>query len=142
MAGMRLNSWLLAGLSAIALIAACAGNPRPGEPGYRFNVEGTYRASFVVEGTPYGGTMTLATAPGGAVTGSMIVVDPSMDSSVTGSVAADTLRLTIPYSMPNGCTGTASLLGPIADGGGGASGRMDLQDSCGGGLAGTFSFSR
>jgi hypothetical protein len=142
MAGMREHRWLFACFSGAALLLACAGNPRPGEPGYRFNVEGTYRASFVVEGTPYGGTMALATAPGGAVTGSMMVVDPPMDSQATGSVAADTLRLTIPYSMPNGCTGTASLLGPIADGGDAVSGTMALQDSCGGALSGTFSFSR
>lgn len=139
---MRENRWVIVTVLTAALLAACAGNPRPGEPGYRYNVEGTYRASFVVEGTPYGGTMTLATAPGGAVTGTMSLDNPPIESSTTGSVVADTLRLTIPYTMPDGCTGIANLLGPIADGGGAASGSMDLQDSCGGALGGTFSFSR
>lgn len=125
------------------LVAACAGNPQPGDPGYRYNVSGRYAATFVVEGTPYTGTMDLATAAGGAVTGTMAITSPGeMTSSASGALAADTLRLTIPYQAPDGCTGTASLTGRIADGGESVTGAMDLQDSCGGPLAGSFTFTR
>src|SRR5688500_18288951 len=112
-----------AALVVAALFSACAGNPQPGDPGYPFNLTGEYAASFVVEGNPYGGRITLATGPGGAVSGSLTVTSPfTMESAVSGAVAADSLRLTFPYSTPLNCFGTLALNGAIADGGGGAAG--------------------
>jgi hypothetical protein len=131
------------GLLIGGLCLACAGNPKPGDSGYRFNVTGPYTAHFDVSGQPYDGTMTLATARGGTVTGSMALVSPAtINSQVTGTVLADTLRLSIPYATPDGCGGTAALIGTIAEGGAAANGTMDVQDSCGGALEGTFTLSR
>jgi hypothetical protein len=130
-------------LIVAALLAACAGNPQPGDPGYRFNVAGEYAASFVVEGNPYGGRMTLTTASGGAVSGNLTVTSPfTMESTLSGTIAADSLRLTLPYATPQNCFGTASLVGAIAEGGVGAAGTMSLDDSCDGALTGTFTLSR
>lgn len=130
-------------LTALAGVAACAGNPEPGDPGYRYNVSGRYSASFVVEGTPYTGTMDMSTAPGGAVTGTMAITEPAeVTSTASGTVSADTLRLTIPYQLPDGCGGTARLTGAINDGGGGVAGDMNLDDSCGGALSGSFILTR
>jgi hypothetical protein len=140
---MRGIGWLCLAGAAAWLLVACAGNPRPGDPGYRYNVTGTYGASFVVEGTPYTGTMTLATAPGGAVSGTMSLTSPvPLESPAAGSLVADSLRLAIPYMMPDGCNGTATLRGQVADGGGAAEGAMEVEDSCGGTLAGTFTLTR
>ena len=138
---MRFSAFLA--LLIAAGLTACAGNPQPGDPGYRFNVSGRYAASFVVEGTPYTGTVDLSTAAGGDVTGSMAITSPvEMTSNATGSVVADTLRLTIPYQSPDGCGGTALLTGTIAEGGGTVGGAMDLDDSCGGPLTGSFTLTR
>ena len=65
-------------LSALAIfLAACAGNPGPGEPGYPFNLAGDYTGQFTVEGTAIPAVMTLATGAGGAVTGSFTVAQSS-----------------------------------------------------------------
>jgi hypothetical protein len=134
---------LAAGLAVTGLLVACAGNPKPGDPGYRYNVAGNYTASFNVDGVPYGGIITLDTAPGGAVSGRMALVTPlPIESELTGTVSADSLRLSIPYTLPDGCNGTAVLRGPIAEGGGSASGAMEVNDSCAGLLTGTFTLTR
>lgn len=134
---------LAAGLAATAVLVACAGNPKPGDPGYRYNVAGNYAASFNVDGVPYGGIITLSTAPGGAVSGNMALVTPlPLEGPLTGSVSADTLMLSIPYTLPDGCNGTAVLRGPVTEGGGAASGPMQVNDSCAGVLQGSFTLTR
>ena len=140
---MRIAVRSLVLLHAALAAAACAGNPQPGDPGYRYNVSGAYAAAFVVEGTPYSGTASLTTAAGGAVTGPVVITNPmTVNMSAAGTVVADSLRLTIPYTMPDGCNGTAYLSGTVTAGGDSAGGVMSVDDSCGGTLGGTFTLTR
>ena len=127
-----------------ALAAACAGNPGPGETGYPFNLTGRYQAEFLVDGTPYRGTMDLSTASGGAVSGSFAVDDPTpVVGSVEGTIVADTLDFQMPYEiLQNGCAGTVYGRGAIVEGGTGFGAPIRLDDSCGGELSGTATVTR
>jgi hypothetical protein len=131
-------------LLAALFFAACAGNPKPGEQGYPYNLTGQYRAEFLVDGTPYRGTMDLSTGVGGAVTGSFDVTEPArVVGTVEGTVAADSLDFSIPYEiLDNGCAGTVSGRGGIAEGGAGFGGPIRLDDSCGGQMQGTLTVTR
>lgn len=140
---MRRTATGLVTLAASAL-AACAGNPQPGDSGYAYNLEGPYKAEFLVDGTPYRGTMNLATAPGGAVRGTFIVTEPArVEGDVEGTIAADTVRFQMPYEiLDNGCVGTVSGSAPVVAGGAGFDGPVELDDSCGGTLSGTITVTR
>lgn len=129
---------------AAATLAACAGNPKPGEPGYPYNLDGTYSTVVVVEGTPYRGTVTLATGDGGAVSGRFTITDPTqVMGSIEGSLAADTVRFEMPYEIQeNGCAGTLYGNAPVTPGGAGFEGPVRLDDSCGGELSGTMAVTR
>jgi hypothetical protein len=124
-------------LGSTALIA-CAGNPRPGEPGYPYNLSGRYEAEFIVDGTPYRGLMDLSTAPGGAVSGSFTVTDPAnVMGTVGGAIVADTVDFQMPYEiLDNGCSGVLYGRNAIAEGGEAFGGAIRLDDSCGGEMAG------
>jgi hypothetical protein len=134
--------------SCLALIAAtlvaCAGNPKPGEPGYAYNLVGSYQAEFVVDGTPYRGMMDLSTAPGGVVSGSFTVIDPArVEGTVQGSIVADTVAFEMPYEIKdNGCIGVVYGRHAIAEGGGTFGGDIRLEDSCGGEMTGTATVQR
>ena len=129
---------------ATMFVAACAGNPKPGESGYPYNLTGRYQAEFLVEGTPYRGTMDLTTAPGGAVTGSFAVTDPGqVVGSVEGTIVADSLDFQIPYEiLENGCAGVVTGRGAIAEGGSGLGGAIELEDACDGQMSGTLTLTR
>ena len=116
----------------IVIAGACAGNPQPGDPGYAYNLADAYAAEFVVDNSSYTGSMTLETAPGGLVAGSMSVTSPvTISGTVEGSISADTLRFESDYEIAeNGCTGTVNGVGVIAEGGGAVSGSMDVYDAC------------
>ncbi|HUP20572.1 MAG TPA: hypothetical protein VM778_11535 [Gemmatimonadota bacterium] len=107
-------------LPILALAAlACAANPRPGEPGYAYNVNGTYQASFTVDGNPYAGTLEATTAPGGAVAGSFRVTgEVTASASFAGTVVGDSLTWTGAYTLAEvDCPGTISSSGVVAEGG-------------------------
>jgi len=129
---------------AAAALAACAANPKPGEPGYPYNLSGPYQAVFLVEGTPYRGTMALSTAQGGVVSGNLTVIDPvRVVGTVEGMIVADTIRFEMPYEiLDNGCAGTVGGAAPVAAGGGGFDGPVQLDDSCSGALSGTITVTR
>lgn len=129
---------------AAALFIACAGNPKPGEQGYPYNLTGQYQAEFLVDGTPYRGTMDLSTAPGGVVSGSFQVTEPAqVVGSVEGAIVADTLDFQMPYEiLDNGCSGTVHGRGAIVEGGAGFGAPILLDDSCGGELSGTATVTR
>lgn len=131
-------------LLATIFLAACAGNPKPGEPGYAYNLTGPYQAEFVVDGTPYRGTIDLSTAPGGALTGSFMVTDPAhINGTVEGMVVADSVDFQMPYEiLENGCSGVVYGRNAIAQGGGSFGGPIRLDDSCGGELTGTATIQR
>ena len=127
-----------------AFAAACAGNPEPGESGYPYNLTGRYQAEFVVEGTPYRGTMDLSTAPGGAVTGSFTVSDPAeVVGSVEGTLLADSLDFQMPYEiLETGCAGVVRGRGAVAEAGAGMGGAIQVDDACDGQMSGTLTLTR
>lgn len=112
--------------------AACASNPQPGDTGYAYNVSDAYAAEFIVADATYNGSMTLATAVGGMVTGSMSVSSPvTITGNVNGMISADTLTFESNYEIAeNGCTGIVTGVGVIDEGGGSVSGTMDVYDAC------------
>lgn len=129
---------------AAATLAACAANPKPGEPGYPYNLGGAYQVEVVVDGSPYRGTMQLSTAAGGVVSGSFLVTEPAhVAGTVEGAIVADTLDFQMPYEIQeNGCVGVVSGRGSVAEGGGAFSAPVVLDDSCGGEMSGTISIQR
>lgn len=133
----------LTGVAALVLAAGCAANPRPGEPGYPWNVEGVYDAAFVVEGTSYEGTTELETIEGGVVGGDFSIVRPvSIVGELTGTLAGDSLKFSGTYTQADGCDGTVSGAGSVSEGGDRVGGSLQVDDSCGGLLEGTFAFDR
>lgn len=130
-------------LAALGLAVACAANPKPGEPGYAYNVEGVYASTYVVDGTPYEGTTELATGAGGAVTGDFSLERPvRIVGEIVGTVRGDSLSYTGTYTQSGGCDGTLSGVGLVAEGGDQVAGALEVDDSCGGELSGTFEFER
>lgn len=135
-----LSSVVVAGLAAAL---ACAANPKPGEPGYAYNLQGVYASSYTVDGTAYEGTTELATGAGGAVTGDFSLERPvRIVGEVTGTVTGDSLSFTGTYTQSGGCDGTVSGSGAIAEGGVSVEGPLHVDDSCGGALEGSFRFER
>lgn len=129
----------------IVAAAACAGNPQPGDPGYAYNVTDAYAAEFVVDNASYTGSLTLETAPGGMVAGTMNVTSPAtITGPVEGMVKGDTLTFESNYEIAeNGCSGIVTGTGVIAEGGGSVSGSMDVYDACGDvTLEGSFDLTR
>lgn len=130
-------------LLVLPLLAACAGNPAPGEPGYPYNLSGRYTAVFVVQGGTYRGTMDLATAPGGTLSGAFTIPDPPIAATVEGTVTADTVEFQMPYEMlQQGCAGVVEGRSAIAAGGAGFEGPIRLEDSCNGEMHGTLTVQR
>lgn len=127
--------------SAVTLALACAGTPGPGEAGYPYNLTGSYAGQIIVEGMAFSFEMDLRTEPGGALQGTYAVTDPiSMSGDVAGSIVADTARFSLEYVNPmDGCGGTLDGTGAVESGGGNLNGRVRVNDSCNGYLAGTFS---
>lgn len=130
-------------LLVLPLFAACAGNPRPGEPGYPYNLAGRYTADFIVQGATYSATMDLSTAPGGVLSGTFAIPDPLIAGTVEGTVIADTVDFQMPYEMvEEGCAGVVQGRTAIASGGAGFEGPIRLEDSCNGQMEGTLAVRR
>lgn len=131
-------------VAALALaIGACGSPPQPGDPGYAYNLDGEYAAEFAADdGTVYTGTMQLETLEGGEVTGTMSLVDPAaIEGTIDGLVVGADLSLTVEYEIVDqGCGGVASGGGVIDEGGGSASGSVEISDGCGGGAPTSASF--
>lgn len=127
-----------------AILAACAGNPAPGDSAYPYNVTGAYDAALETMGVVYSGTARVETARGGTLTGSVEVRSPETASGmVSGFVRGDTLRFDLPYERAGGCTGFLSGVGTITAGGGEVSGELEATDDCvGDTFPGTFRWSR
>ena len=134
--------WMAAGLVAGAW--ACAGTPGPGEAGYPYNLSGLYRGQVVVEGQAFDFEMDVLTRPGGTFEGSYGVTSPvSMSGPVSGMVVADTATFSLSYMNPmDGCGGTLDATGTVESGGESFAGRLRVNDSCGGLLAGTFNMKK
>lgn len=129
-------------LALTILIAACAGTPGPGEPGYAYNATGEYAGDFVVDGQPIGATLQLETAPGGAVTGSFRVPDMGLRGQITGSVVGNQFTFEATYHNPeSGCDGVARSTATIGEGGTTIEGPLSV-DECGQSLGGSMRFRR
>lgn len=125
------------------LYGACAGNPQPGDPGYAYNLSGAYDATYDLDVGTYTGTIDLETAPGGAVTGAYVLVNPDMvEGSVDGAIVGNEFTYSGPYTRTGGCGGTVNGSGVITEGGMSVSGEIQIEDDCSGPIAGTFSFGR
>lgn len=130
---MRRTGRALALIVAATALAACAGNPAPGEEGYPYNVSGEYRAEFVdSDGATYVGTMRLATSPGGAVDGEMRLEEPmAIAGTVEGTLLENVLRLSVAYEIPDaGCVGDATGSGTVAEGGATVEGELQITSDC------------
>lgn len=126
---------------------ACGGNPQPGDPGYEFNLNGDYDVQFDGDdGQSYSGTMTLATEPGGAVSGTMALVSPmGIDGTAEGMIIGAQLELNVQYFIPDAqCGGMVASTGVIAQGGDSAEGSADItaDPECGGPTAAVFTLTR
>lgn len=123
-------------LLALFILAACGGNPQPGEPGYAFNLSGTYDAELVGDdGQTYIGTMSLETVAGGEIGGSMTISSPmSVLGTVEGLLVGAEATLSVTFEIPDaGCGGIVAGSGVVVDGGGEATGLFDdVTDDCGG----------
>ncbi len=130
-------------IATVVLCGACAGNPQPGDPGYAYNLSGTYDATYIVNDEPYIGTIDLSTAPGGAVTGTFLLADPGIvEGSVNGAIVGNEFTYSGPYKIAGGCGGTVSGTGVITEGGTAVSGEVQVEDECSGPMSGTYSFGR
>ncbi len=141
------SSWVRSAGAAISLsvlAGACAGNPQPGDSGYRFNLNGTYETTFEAMGTKYTGTMTVRTASAGAVTGAVLLTSPTeVIGDIEGTVVDSTFQFESSYSRDGGCGGLLTGAGRIQPNGGTSSGTIEIADDCAGGLMeGTYSLAR
>ncbi len=128
--------------AVLVLLAACAGNPGPGEPGYPFNLTGDYTGQFAVEGTVIPAVMTLTTGAGGMVTGSFTVAQMGLTGKVDGTLVGNQLAFRAAYHNPeSGCDGTAESSATVGDGGASLSGPLRVTE-CGQILSGSFDFRR
>lgn len=132
----------LAASALLFLLAACAGNPGPGDPGYAFNVSGDYSGQFVVEGQGISATLSLQTATGGVVSGQVRVPEMGISSEVQGAVVANQLTLRLSYHNPSTrCDGVAEGTATTTEGGAAFSGPMTVTE-CGQSMGASFSFRR
>jgi hypothetical protein len=121
---------------------ACAAGPRAGERGYPFNVEGRYEGRMHLNDRPFEALLTLSTASGGRVSGTLRVRDRiSIDGRVTGVIADDLLRITITYASPEGCDGRMEGILTIEEGGASIDGPVAVRD-CAEPFSGRLAFRR
>ncbi|MDA0327993.1 MAG: hypothetical protein O2958_03110 [Gemmatimonadetes bacterium] len=131
-------------LSSLGLLltVACASAPRPGDPGYPFNVVGSYTGRFLIDNQPFDANIQLRTTSGGRVSGAFRVVAPfEIEGQIDGVVADDLLRLTVRYRNPQGCDGRIEGILSVEEGGGTFEGPVTVTD-CGSPTAGRMSFRR
>jgi hypothetical protein len=120
---------------AVAVAAACSGNPMPGDSGYPYNMTGMYDTDFEAMGTVYAGPAEIATSPGGLIYGKIQLEGPeSVVGDIEGSITGDTLTFESVYERAGGCMGVLSGKGIIVEGGGSASGDAVVDDDCMGDL--------
>ena len=139
------KSLLWSATVAISVLAACATTPRPGQPGYAYNVNGGYEAVFVASNGAFSGRIDLETSREGAVTGNFVIVSPiSIDGDIVGTIERDSLDWAGTYeNTAEGCGGFISGSGAITADGQALDGTWSA-DGCGGNNppSGTYTFSR
>lgn len=127
-------TWTLVAAAVLA-VAACSGNPLPGDRGYPYNTTGMYELSMDTQGAVYAGPAELTTSPGGLVYGTVQVSGPEdVVGDFSGSIAGDTLTFESNYERGGGCSGLLSGSGIVVEGGGSVSGAAIADDTCTGAL--------
>ena len=131
---MSRTAWTgVAAMAVVVTMGACAGNPRPGDRGYPFNVTGTYDASIEALGVVYAGPAEITTSSGGLVHGAIRLAGPeNVSGDLQGAVTGDTLTFDSSYERDGGCTGVLSGTGRIDEGGAAVSGTAVVDDDCSG----------
>lgn len=142
----------LAVLIGLGIVAACATDPGPGDPGYPHNVSGTYAGRLTVDGAEYEAVVRMRTASDGTVSGALAAApldvpegerSGSIEGDFSGTVHGDTLVWRSSWIVPSsGCSGVLRGRGPVAAGGGTVEGRIRLVGSCLESAAGNYRLSR
>jgi hypothetical protein len=104
------------------------------------DLKGDYNIEFVVEGTSYTGTAKTLPGAKGAFTGKLELTSPSsILGDMTGKTTGDSVSYDVKYEdKGRGCTGTLAGKGIVEKDGSKAAGALNINDSCGGQLSGTF----
>lgn len=122
----RLSGVVVFGL----LIAACSGNPQPGESGYGYNVQGDYAVTISFNGDTRTGTASMQTALGGDVTGKIDIKTPEkIAGDFTGNVTSKLFVFTLTYQRGD-CEGVGRGSAEVAAGGEMIVGTMEIGDEC------------
>ena len=104
------------------------------------DLKGDYNAEFVVQATPYTGSFKSTPGAKSAFTAKFDFTSPSrVLVDVTGKTAGDSVTFDAKYEdQGRGCTGTIVGKGKVEKDGSKAAGALEINDSCGGALSGTF----
>lgn len=147
---MRAPTLLCAAL--FGLVAACGGNPAPGDPGYPYNVEGRYAGRLTVGAIEYEAVIRMETAADGTVSGSLGAArldgpseEPSrsLDGDFSGTLQDDILVWRSSWVVPStGCSGILRGRGPVESGGSALEGEARMAGDCMGAAAGRYRLTR
>jgi hypothetical protein len=104
------------------------------------DLKGDYKIEFVVDGGTYSGTAKFTSGTGGAFSAKYDFTSPSIvKSEATGKMKGDSVSFEGKYEdSGRSCTGTFNGKGAAEKDGSKASGTLDINDSCGGTIGGTF----
>ena len=104
------------------------------------DLKGDYKVEFVVQDATYSGTAKATPGAKSAFSGKWELSSPSkVLLDVTGKTVGDSVTFDAKYEdQGRGCTGTLTGKGKAAKDGSKADGTLDISDSCGGALTGTF----
>ena len=104
------------------------------------DLKGDYKIEFVVDGGTYAGTAKFTPGQQSAFSAKYDFTSPSViKSDVTGKMSGDSVSFEGKYDdAGRGCTGTFVGKGAAEKDGSKANGALDINDSCGGPITGTF----
>jgi hypothetical protein len=104
------------------------------------DLKGDYNIEFVVQETTYTGIAKTTPGAKGAFTAKIEFTAPSsVLADATGKTAGDSVTYDAKYEdKGRGCTGTLTAKGKVEKDGSKAAGTVDINDSCGGAITGTF----
>lgn len=125
---------IVARVAAAAVVTASIG-------GYvAADLKGDYNVEFVVQETPYTGTFKTTPGEKSAFTAKLDFTTPSrVLADVTGKTAGDSITFDAKYEdQGRGCTGTLTGKGKVEKDATKSAGVIEINDSCGGVMSGTF----
>jgi hypothetical protein len=104
------------------------------------DLKGDYKIEFVVDGGTYSGTAKFTSGQQGAFSAKYDFTVPStIKSEATGKTKGDSVTFEGKYDdTTRSCTGTFVGRGVTEKDGSKANGALDINDSCGGTIGGTF----